>query len=648
MASSARDWDTRKWEWETPAHADVYDSDTEHEDPWTPERCGAELRELLIHLKESNVLSATKVCVISYWAKGAGAIGVSDLSQAPGKSCSSVYSRVFDKATGTDIRETAFYHAQVPSYVKFERVRQVTAMPLVLPHEAFADEVTAHWEEMSAHLASLLESHSLPPLYYMHPTVAEAAVDDVVWPLGLYLDGIEFARRDGAIGIWMLDILSGRRWLLITMRKSDLCKCGCKGYCSWFPFFQALEWSIQAMSAGKYPDRSHTGDAFTCETDPLRHLLAGKPLGRPKWKAAILVVKGDLMEYCTTLGFRNFHHSRHPCLWCVAPQCELFEWYSPLHRKRTWADYDSACVECERAVILDEADWRWLRASVDYDVRKQGSRGRALVRTLGPAGVVRATRLGLEAGDRLEPSHAMPDTGEGFDEQKPDIVTIWRPNANSPLIRRLPIFGPTTGIYPHMALGCDWLHCYSLGVFKYFNGALVWRLFEKDAWNDGSRDLYSRGQRSVQELSADYEAWVKEEADRGRYHADIDLSFWRFGTKSKRILNLYGVEANSFIAFAGHLLDLRGSVLKDDAYVWKSAVRHLRIIIDLIREHPLRFPDDAVTRMRASTAAALAAMDVLNINDKYKFHQMRHVADICDICSPCIFGCWVDEDYNQP
>ena len=100
--------------------------------------------------------------------------------------------------------------------------------------------------------------------------------------------------------------------------------------------------------------------------------------------ACILYVKGDWAEYAGTLGLPNWMDGLRPCFGC---NCDLDDMYDLLvnlsasHTPFTLneaGDYDVACDRCERLVELQADTHAAVLNVLQYDKRKQGSRGRAL------------------------------------------------------------------------------------------------------------------------------------------------------------------------------------------------------------------------------------------------------------------------------
>ena len=123
-------------------------------------------------------------------------------------------------------------------------------------------------------------------------------------------------------------MLIGNRHLVVLLRKREMCQCGCRGWCSLFPVFLFLKWSLAAMKAGVHPHARHDATVFSPE-DVVRSLLAGSALG---WKAVVVLIKVDWAEFAVRLGFPTWSSKNHPCMLRHASRDDLFSFigYSAL------------------------------------------------------------------------------------------------------------------------------------------------------------------------------------------------------------------------------------------------------------------------------------------------------------------------------
>ena len=75
----------------------------------------------------------------------------------------------------------------------------------------------------------------LPQAYYTSPVVQQYG--HKVFPYILYMDGICFAKRDTLLGLFVYNMVTGHRCLFAVLRKSELCQCGCRGWCTMYVRF---------------------------------------------------------------------------------------------------------------------------------------------------------------------------------------------------------------------------------------------------------------------------------------------------------------------------------------------------------------------------------------------------------------------------
>ena len=175
---------------------------------------------------------------------------------------------------------------------------------------------------MTANLQRALSDGDLPPLYAESPIVRTAPPGQLVFPLSLYLDGVAHTRLDSTLGISCYVTTGGKRHLLAVVRRSELCSCGCKGWCTLFPVWTFLAWQLTALANGEHPRVRHDGTEFR-ESEPDRAAAAGTPLG---FRCMCLLVKSDVMEYCHSMGLPGFNDAISPCPLCFATLADF--WYN--------------------------------------------------------------------------------------------------------------------------------------------------------------------------------------------------------------------------------------------------------------------------------------------------------------------------------
>eukprot|EP00959_Pyramimonas_sp_CCMP1952_P015618 330476-Pyramimonas_sp.AAC.1 len=201
------------------------------------EAAARELSDYIIQLKLDGQINATQACILSFWASRAGASGmVTKLAWPPGKQSGS-YSSHFDRVVlpkGDNIHRS-FYSITVPAHRRSDATRCTMEVPALNPIDLVVEEFGSNASKAKADVAIALAEGRLPAAYTSHPVVQGASHGECVLPFGMYLDKVPFERTDSVLGVWLYNILSGLRFLVVCLRASEMCKCGCRGHCSLYP-----------------------------------------------------------------------------------------------------------------------------------------------------------------------------------------------------------------------------------------------------------------------------------------------------------------------------------------------------------------------------------------------------------------------------
>ena len=120
----------------------------------------------------------------------------------------------------------------------------------------------------------------------------------LVAPLALYADAVPYSQTDSALGFWLVNLVTQRRYLAVALKKRICCKCGCKGWRAFHAVFEWLAWSVRALAVGRYPLQRHDGEAWR-PSDIERGRKAGQTL---RLKGCVVYITGDCSEHNTTMG----------------------------------------------------------------------------------------------------------------------------------------------------------------------------------------------------------------------------------------------------------------------------------------------------------------------------------------------------------
>ena len=93
--------------------------------------------------------------------------------------------------------------------------------------------------------------------YRSQPLVVQARNNEMPLPipLAVYLDGVSptsvlAGRSDSLLGVWVVNLVTWKRHLLSVTRGLDMCRCGCKWWCTLYPIFCALAFQSHQCYCG--------------------------------------------------------------------------------------------------------------------------------------------------------------------------------------------------------------------------------------------------------------------------------------------------------------------------------------------------------------------------------------------------------------
>ena len=580
-------WENDEREWEKPHRRGIGLLDDEVDidpDELSPAEKEVEFVDMLLHLKSKGKVSAEEACILAYWASRAGpsiSEGTTwDLGRKPGVGH---YSAHLDSVTQPEGMTENTSVRDCPVYNKFDGSRSTLGIHMGNAHELLAAEVESN-PHLHDRLAEMHEREELPQSYYESPVVQKHGPK--AFPCAVYLDGIAFTKRDSVFALFVYNLVENRRHLIVAMRKSQFCRCGCRNWCTLFTVFLHLRWCMDAAASGFNPTTGYApGDGLG---------LAGEALGAI---FAFIFLKGDWAEFGPTLCFPTFSSNYAPCPLCRTPKEELvcLEDFSSTQMPfatKTYAALDRACDACEISVELSQRDHLYLRARLGYDRRNKTDafHGRYLLEdapTIGP---------GLKHGDRLEPSANLPDIGQMFDELTvfPFTVMFWRRSVQTWVYHRNPIWSEEHGFTHDRTMAIDWLHTISLGVSQFFIVFVMHLFFAADAWGTRESTEDCRISSSLDQIRRELREYYRDQRAMGVNVTEItELSASTFGTLSSPACNFKGAETNHFMPYM-HRLIVRFGGLLDDAPAVLQASSSLLRCVELLHEFPHTFPHDAI------------------------------------------------------
>ena len=232
---SDHDWDERSASAsEVEGFGQPADSCSEDEMPQTP---SAEFISYCTQMLNLRTITYRDFCIIMYWAGKAGVAIASKLGLRP-DSPNGHYARKCNMTMPESA--DAIYSLEIPGHRKADLSRTLHENIVLAPHELLATDI-AGLAGLRTQLVEAIESNSLPPSYYDHVVVTRNPTEHV-WPISLFVDGVPYSQVDSVIGLWLVNMVNGQRYLFATSRNKFMCRCGCKGWCSLFAMFRFLRW----------------------------------------------------------------------------------------------------------------------------------------------------------------------------------------------------------------------------------------------------------------------------------------------------------------------------------------------------------------------------------------------------------------------
>jgi hypothetical protein len=634
--------------WDVPGSSAGDDSGDESDDSaeqnFKPHEAGLEFADFLLDLKvKGKRLSARDVCVLCHYAKAAGIQGPAcDMAFRP-NAPTGHYQRHLDSSTELNAKLDGVYNLMVPSYDKYELSRAELEVPSLPMHECLNAEVENDVSVAESFKASL-RGKEWTDVYFNHPVVKSSKNDELVYPLAIYTDGVPFQKRDGVLAFYVYNLISGVRHLLLVLRKSQMCKCSCGGWCSLFAAWAWIRWSVLALSLGVFPKTKHNGHPFNDVEDQTRASHGGKKM----IKGAVVMIKADWLEYTSSCGLPYWSNVMHPCFCCHATRDQMqslgqFNALTPPFPEKTGFQYEEACGFCEQWVTLkDKRQHQIVLGALFYDKRKHGDHGRCLSRDIAD--------LQLLQGDRLEPSALLPNIGDYERLTPPCRVLFWRRPNQTIATRRCPLFCPEAGLTIE-TLTVDPLHTLHLGVYKDFCQTVLWEMILADAWSTGASNQDTLCQVSVQRIRSQLFDWykMKRRQDPNELLYPLgDLKMTMLGTPNKRCLATKAAETGTLLEFCrdalkSHGLQVLGPLGKTLLAIGEALVNCRNIM----RVSPRQMPPELFQGLVDNASRAFNLREASHIPWIPKWHLFIHMAHRArQTGSPALQATFLDESFN--
>lgn len=619
--------------WEQPGFGDDTDSGEDN----SPQE---DLIEYILHLNTSRVLSDSQTCIMMYHMYRSGVTDAKPFMLQPGAS-SGHYGRKLKKAKGTTSSSEDLYSIAVPSQSKHSLSRCVRNTYALACHEELAKQL----DDPSARhaLTEKIREGNMPPAYFAHPVVQGASDGEPVFPIAVYIDGVPYSITDSVVGIWLHNLISNTHFLILTFRKRHLCKCGCRGWCTFHALFVYVAYILKHLGLGCLPTLRHDQSEFDPKSDRGRIQVAGKQIP----KCAALYLKGDWMEHVTTLAFPMWSDGLRPCTLCNGFGNSLYVAAGNSIRGLRWRrneldDYFASCDACEiRVKLCTEADQTTIAEHLCYHKHSGGSRGRALS--------IDIPKFGLLAGDRLEPCPALPNIGCFESLVLPADIIFWRVSHETLTRHRNPLFGDDTGMYPSRGLIVDSLHAVNLGVLKVWARTAMWHLFASGVYA-GGQQADANLANAIMTMRNSLMGWYKvyKRQNPGQLLTEItDFTDSMCGSKTDPQLKTKGAETYGISLFFVHELRKFGASAGEDTPRLLQAGECLLKVMGIWDAYDWVIPEAQRAEALAAYVKHVALMAPFDVYTP-KHHIVFHLLFDSEFYgNPKLYACWHDESLNK-
>ena len=131
------------------------------------------------------------------------------------------------------------------------------------------------------------------------------------------MDAAGFAKNESFEAVMVNDVATGRRCMVACFRKSEICQCGCRGQCTWWPIQQFLKHEFNAAANGRWVGTRSDNVAYGVVS------ARGRRAGKMGQVIAVTEIRADWPEFTAPLGLRTSAHKLCGCPVCTATKEQM-------------------------------------------------------------------------------------------------------------------------------------------------------------------------------------------------------------------------------------------------------------------------------------------------------------------------------------
>ncbi len=320
------------------------------------------MAELLLTLYAHSTLSAKDLCLLCHHASRAGVQNesINEWAYCAGDQ-SGHYSRHLRRKLPRALPSAELNMVSAPVFDKtHRRVRQIPVSPV---HEILDADLDDSMDSVPSR-----EHSEWAPSFWDHEEHTVLGDDRPCWPIALYCDGIQYSKQtsvgkaESALGFFVYKLRSQRRISAAVLQKSQLCRCGCRGYCTLSPILSYLEWTLAAASDGVRPAERWDGTPWP-ETSVYRRLYEKSP--RISSRFLVTQIRGDWVEFAGTFSFPSHATFNAPCMFCKCSKETMLNFCGVTSDGHDWGVnegdwYDQECQRAEVTIHINTEEERQL------------------------------------------------------------------------------------------------------------------------------------------------------------------------------------------------------------------------------------------------------------------------------------------------
>ena len=603
---------------------------------------GKQLRRYLLSEYKVARLTAEQVCTLAWFGTRAGAKGVADLAMAPHRRDQA---RHLDRVLEVRSKDS-FYMVQLPMWDKKKQQRYLEDFPMALPHEAFPREFALDPDAYDPVIGQ--EKGRLSDSFFKHEVYLQKQAK--ACPVGYFSDAVPHTNRDSFIAFYWSSIISGKRHLICSLRKQDLCQCGCKGYCTLHLVMRVIAWSFNCLASGIWPEVRHDGQQhLSPDTD--RYQLAGTFLADGRC-GAMVEMRADLLEIVSALGFAipwTPGTVPHPCFLCDCAQKELFnfpltiEAGDDLFVLRDTAEYNARVKE---AVLVRNIETPELLEKVvsalHFDARKKSAGG------AGPGLVLQSAieELGLPKFTRLMSDDGqLQDIGKYKELRAPCTLSFFDVRGSHGLTFVSPLFDIIG--FNIEAIHLDVMHVMDLGVTQYLVGAVLQELIENNFVESAARHVDMRRWMNLKAIRRRLSKYYRKHPGGRNEMSEIGrLTFEMLGPVGKPRLRSKAAECRHLVPLMVQLCTENPGVLSAHLQI---CCRELDIFYRTMEDEPDRhLTPAACQRLETSMIRFLLNWKAYGGHMVFKHHAAWHLVQRArQHGNPRFYWTYADEGENR-